>query len=81
MLKSWVRGERLVGEGETIGTGGSDGGGEIPAAGTDRGRERWGGEGGEFMGKKAEISRESRLMSLRFIMSLLCVSVCVSLMC
>lgn len=55
MLKSWVRGERLVGEGETIGTGGSDGGGEIPAAGTDtevgsggEGKE----EGGGVHGKK-----------------------------
>lgn len=46
MLKSWVRGERLVGEGETIGTGGSDGGGEIPAAGTDT-EDGSGGEGRE----------------------------------
>lgn len=51
MLKSRVRGERLVGEGETMGLAGSDGGGEIPAAGTDTedgsGRERGGGGHGK----------------------------------
>lgn len=52
VLKSWVRGERLVCEWETMGTGGSDGGGEIPAAGTDTERCGSGGEGGGVHGKK-----------------------------
>lgn len=61
------------------GNGGSDGGGEIPAAGIDtEDGGKWGGGGvwGIHGKKKAEISWESPLMSPSFIVSLLCVRGC-----